>query len=577
MRVWADLFDNQGAYQVTLNGVPIAGPVRGMQNISYTPRGARLNAAGELSFSLPLSTRRATAINEGTFIRLWEDGRDQGLFIVGEGSESDDGTLATFRCSDLLEELRWSLLSGYANNSALPVDRTAAEIVGLAQDYALLQATGIYWNLVPIAGTAGFFMGTSYVVEASSTLAALVDLCQQTGYGFRLHATLERMIEFGDLRGDSGLRLQRAGGDASRTPPAYLRPLTGLSPQRDPQSITTLVVPETQGVDGASLRDIWVESGNTVVAGTNGNWHLTGPVTDSWYDPAFPLMRRPRPDLKAGDGQDGWTYFVANQGALASLRNRWQSQAFSEIRPASAFISDRRSAAAAVYRACISYLQVRAAAHRVLDVTTVAVGDNRGIAGKDVQVIDHHAVDGVVTRDINEYRTIIDVARSIDDNGLGTDHWTVDNVGRPIRGDRHVIGDTWRQMVSLAKNPRPVIMTQTRTYASHVPQGQSMTFTIPADPNQRRTQVLVHIMPGKDEAGSSPDLVLFSAGRYQYWGADYFTGNGDQPFDADISFIPGNAPQPLGLDSLHDLACAVAVNAPGNITATVSIAYSGLR
>jgi hypothetical protein len=576
MRVWADLFNNQGQYQTTINGVPIAGPLRGMRDIAYTPRGARLNAAGELSFAIPLATRRATAINEGTFIRLWEDGRDQGLFIVGEGSESDDSTLATFRCSDLLEELRWSLLTGYANNGALPVDRTAADIVRLAQDYALLPTVSD-WSLVPIAGTAGFYLGTSYVVEASSTLAALVDLCQQTGYGFRLQGTTDRVIEFGDLRGDSGLRLQRAGGDASRQPPAYLRPITALAPQRDPQSITTLVVPETQGVDGASLRDVWNETGNTLVAGTDGNWHLTGPITDGWYDPTFPLMRRPRPDLKASDGQDGWTYFVANQGALATLRNRWQSQSFSEIRPASAFISDRRAAAAAVYRACVAYLQVHAEAHRVLDITTVAAGDNRGIAGKDVQVIDHHLVDGVVTRDINEFRTIVDVTRSVDATGLGTDHWTVDNVGRPIRGDRHVIGDTWRQMVALAKNPRPVIYTHTRTYASHVPRGQSMSFTIPADPNQRRTQVLVHLMPGKDDAGSSPDLVLFFAGGYSYQSDSYQTGNGDQPADFDISFVPGNAPAPLGLDSLHDLACSVAVGAPGNITATVTIAYSGLR
>jgi hypothetical protein len=576
MRVWLDLFDNHGAIQATLNGVPIAGPVRGIRDIAWTPRGARLNAAGELTFSLALATRRATAIDEGTFIRLWQDGLDQGLFIVGENSESDDGTVATFRCSDLLEELRWSLLTGYANNPALPVNVTAADIIHLASDYSRLPSA-TYWDTVAIAGTAGFYLGTSYVVETSSTLAALVDLCQQTGYGFRLSATADRIVEFGDLRGDSGLRLQRAGGDASRVPPAYLRPITALAPQRDPQSITTLVVPETQGVDGASLRDIWNETGNAIVAGTDGNWHLTGPITDSWYDPTFPLIRRPRPDLKTGDGQDGWTYFVANSGVLAALRNRWQSQTFSEIRPASAFISDRRAAAAAVYRACVSYLQVRAAAHRVLDVTTVAVGDNRGIAGKDVQVIDQQAIAGVLSRDINEFRTVVDVTRSVDDTGLGTDHWTVDNVGRPIRGDRHVIGDTWRQMVSLAKNPRPVIYTHTRTFASHVRQGQSMTFTIPADPNQRRTQVLVHIMPGKDEAGSSPDLVLFFAGGYHYYGADYFTGNGDQPFDADISFIPGNAPAPLGLDSLHDLACSVAVGAPGNITATVSIAYSGLR
>jgi hypothetical protein len=577
MRVWLDLFDNQGAYQATLNGVPIAGPVRGIQSVSYTPRGARLNAAGELSFSLPLSTRRATAINEGTFIRLWEDGRDQGLFIVGEGSESEDGTLATFRCSDLLEELRWSLLTGYVNSPALPLNYTATAIIALARDYALLQATGVYWTLVPITGSAGFYLGTSYVVEAASTLSALVDLCQQTGYGFRLQGTKDRVIEFGDLRGDSGLRLQRAGGDAARTPPDYLRPITGLAPQRDPQSITTLVVPETQGVDGATLRDIWNDTGSTILAGTEGNWHRTGPITDPWYDPTFPLLRRPRPDQKSTDGQDGWTYFVANSGALATLRNRWQSQAFSEIRPASVFVSDRRAAAAAVYRACVSYLQVRAAAHRVLAVTTVAVGDNRGIAGKDVQVIDHHAVDGVVSRDINEFRTVVDVTRSIDENGIGTDQWTVDNVGRPIRGDRHVISDTWRQMVSMAKNPRPVIYTHTRTYASHVPHGQSMTFTIPADPNQRRTQVLVHIMPGKDDAGSAPDFVLFGAGGYLYVGPDFYSGTGQEPFDADISYVPGNAPQPLGLDSQHDLACSVAVWQPGNITATVTISYSGLR
>jgi hypothetical protein len=104
-----------------------------------------------------------------------------------------------------------------------------------------------------------------------------------------------------------------------------------------------------------------------------------------------------------------------------------------------------------------------------------------------------------------------------------------------------------------------------------------MSFTIPADPNQRRTQVLVHLMPGKDDAGSSPDLVLFFAGGYSYQSDSYQTGNGDQPADFDISFVPGNAPAPLGLDSLHDLACSVAVGAPGNITATVTIAYSGLR
>jgi hypothetical protein len=104
-----------------------------------------------------------------------------------------------------------------------------------------------------------------------------------------------------------------------------------------------------------------------------------------------------------------------------------------------------------------------------------------------------------------------------------------------------------------------------------------MTFTIPADPNQRRTQVLVHIMPGKDEAGSAPDLVLFFAGGHMYISDSYASGNGDQPFDVDISYVPRNAPTPLGLDSLHDLACSVAVNAPGNITATVTINYSGLR
>lgn len=575
MRVWADLFDNHGDYQSTLNGVPIAGPVRGMTNITYSPRGARLNATGELTLSLPLATRRATAINEGTFIRLWEvdEGgsakRDQGLFIVGENSETDDGTVATFRCSDLMEELRWSLLSGYANNPALPVWSTAGEIVSLVRDYSHAWVPG-YWGLIAVPGSAGFYTGTAYNVEAASTLAALTDLSTQTGYGFRLKADRDRTVEFGDLRGDSGIRLQRAGGDASKTPPGYLRPITALVPKRDPQSIITVIVPQAQGADGANLRDIWNEAGNTSHNNTDGNWHLTGLITDSWYDPSYPLIRRPRPDLKSGDGQDGWTYFVVNQTAAAAKRERWQSQAFGEIRPASQFPSDRRAAAAAVYRACVSFLQEHAEAHRVLDITTTAVGDNRGIAGMDVQVIDP-------TRAINEFRTIVDVVRSVDDKGDATDRWVVDNIGRPLRTDRQVVGDTWRQMVSLVTNPRPTIQTRTLTYSGHVSRLQSFLFTIPAAPSERRTQVLVHIAPGKDEAGSTPDRVLLLAGGNVYVSDSYTTGNGDQPFDVDLSYAQGSTTELLGLDAQHDLPVEVPVGAAGFITATVSISYSGMR
>lgn len=590
MRVWADLFDIHGQYQTTLNGAAIAGPVKGMRTISYTPRGARLNAAGELTFSLLLATRRSVAINEGTFIRLWEsetagEQRDQGLFIVGEGSETDDGTVATFRCSDLLEELRWSLLSGYANDSTLGVDENVNTIIGLVADYTHSPVfSAPYWRMIGVPGSVGFYSGTSIVVEANSTLASLIDLTNQTGYGFRLNATQDRLLEFGDLRGATGIRLQRAAGDASKDTPAYIRPLTSLVPKRDPQSIITVITPQSQGVDGASLRDIWNETGEQLFPTTNTQWHVSGPITDPWYDAQVPLMRRRRPDFKATDGQDGWTYFVVNIAARNTYRERWQSQTFGEIRPASAFFSDRRAAAAALYRACVTYLQQHAAVHRLLDVTTIAVGDNRGLAGKDVQVIDHHETDGIVTRDINEFRTVVDCVRSIDDTGLGTDQWTVDNIGRRIRDDRTVISDTWRQMVSLATNPRPVIYSNAMIFSGHVERQQSLHFTVPANPLQRRTQVIAHVAPGKDEAGSTPTLIALIAGGY------YFGVNGTQTndaFDADITYtngdpavagqVPAIVGDPLGIDSTRDLVCAVPVDAPGFISVSITTFYTVLR
>jgi hypothetical protein len=576
MLVWLDLFDNHGEYQQTLNGVSIAGPVRGIRDVSWTPRGARLNLAGELTFSLALATRRATAINEGTFLRLWQDGIDQGLFIVGDDSETDDGTVATFRCSDLMDELRWSLLTGYANDPAVGIDENVNTIIGQVQDYSHTLSSG-YWSMIGVPGTVGFYSGTSFLVEADSTLGALSNLSTQTGYGFRLHRLTDRVLDFGDLRGDSGIRLQRAAGNASASPPAYIRPITELVPKRDAQSIVTIVAPQAQGADGANLRDLWNETGEQIVPNTNTQWHVTGAITDPWYDPEFPLTRRRRPDFKATDGQDGWTYFVVNTAARVTQRERWQSQVFGDIRPATAFFSDRRFAAAALYRACVAFLQARADAHRILDVTTTAIGDNRGLAGADVQVVDFR-------RAINELRTVIDVTRSVSNDGIGTDRWLVDNIGRPARGDRVIVGDTWRQMVALATNPRPIVYSRVLTYAGHVPRGQSLPFTIPALTFEHRVAVFAHIAPGKDEAGSTPDTIALIAGGY------YFGVNGTQTndaFDADISYtngdpavagqVPAVVGQPLGVDSLHDLVCTVPVDAPGNITATITIHYTGSR
>jgi hypothetical protein len=573
MLVWLDLFDNHGEYQQTLNGVPIAGPVRGIRDLSWTPRGARLNLAGELAFSLLLATRRATAINEGTFLRLWQDGSDQGLFIVGDDSETDDGTVATFRCSDLMDELRWSLLTGYANDPALGMDAAARGIINGVHDYSHPWPTG-YWSLNAVPGSAGFYTGTSFVIEADSSLGAFTNLSSQTGYGFRLNATADRVIDFGDLRFDSGIRLQRAAGNASAQPPASIRPIVELVPKRDAQSISTIVVPQSQGVDGANLRDIWNEVGNTEVPATDANWHLTGPISDSWYDPAFPLIRRPRPDLKNTDGQDGWTYFVVNTAARVTQRERWQSQVFSDIRPASPFFSDRRFAAAALYRACVAFLQARADAHRILDVTTTAIGDNRGLAGADVQVVDFR-------RAINELRTVIDVTRSVSNDGIGTDRWTVDNIGRPLRGDRVIISETWRQLVALATNPRPLTYTRVLTFSGHVPLSQSFHFIVPARAFEQRTQVIAHVAPGADDTGSTPDYLYLFAGGYQ------FGSQGNEAFDADISYtnglsvagsgLPDVVGDPLGIDSLHDLICEVPVFHPGIITVTVSISYGALR
>jgi hypothetical protein len=577
MLVWIDLFDNHGEYQSTLNGVPIAGPVRGITDISWTPRGARLNMAGELTFSLALATRRATAINEGTFIRLWQDGIDQGLFIVGENSESDDGTVATFRCSDLMDELRWALITGYANDPAVGMDAAASRVIYLAIDHSHTWPTG-YWSLIAVPGATGFYTGTSFVVEADSALGALTNLSSQTGYGFRLNATADRVIDFGDLREDSGIRLQRGTGNASASPLTLLRPIIDLVPTRDAQSIVTIVAPQSQGVDGANLRDIWNPTG----AGSwfeiaSGDWFITGPILDPWYHPEFPLIRRLRPDGKLSDGQDGWTYFVVNGQERVAKRERWQTQVFGDIRPASAFFSDRRFAAAALYRACVAFLQARADAHRSLDVTTTAISDNRGLAGTDVQVVDFR-------RAINEFRTVVDVTRSVSNDGIGTDRWTLDNIGRLRRDDRVIISETWRQMVALATNPRPAITTRTITISGHVPALGSLHFTIPANPIEVRTQVLAHVAPSADASGSTPDAIAMIAGGY-YFGVN--RTQTDAAFDADITYTNGDpgGPNPgpavigapLAIDSLHDLAGEVPVGKQGTITVTITISYRALR
>lgn len=190
-----NILDGFGNRVGTVGGVSVSGPARGVAKLVYDPRGSVLSASGQASFEVPMTIRRNLALGPGASVEVVDTALGVvGTYLVTEKSESvaNSGHTATFVCPDLLEELRWQIVAGFAADSghtnsspADPIPTHNAETVANCAQRIVAQAAETAWAAsVGIAGS----MTETFAADGTSVQETVAAFAKKRYAYYRLGA-----------------------------------------------------------------------------------------------------------------------------------------------------------------------------------------------------------------------------------------------------------------------------------------------------------------------------------------------------------------------------------------------------
>jgi len=424
MSLELQIYDSYGRPGGVISGQRVTGPLKGYSGLSYTPRGACFNKPGECHFSLPMTIRNNYPLDVGAMVYVKDTTYgEQGLFVVGDKSESisADGHTAAFSCVDLVEELRWPDVPGFASiETGETLSRVFQRLLNIQDETPWLA------SLPPALDVTLF--DNRFTCDGITVQQAVAGLAAQWFLKWRRGAG--RTIEFDTFGKDTGIRLVKPSMRPSAMSRPNIRPMlpNGINPVNDAAGIVNCLVPLGAG-DGwaqVSLRDLYNPVGETAVPGTT--WYKSGPPVAVWtgYDAAYPIYKRFRYD----GGNDGFQYFLIDQTSITNYRKRF-ARMHTDIGVISGNPLDLAAAAATVWQLGVARLKLFSVKHQSLTVLTVGRGNNVGIGGDLVRVECKEVTNGVTTLDVNGLFVVVDCVRSVSDStGAYEDRFDVSSIGR---------------------------------------------------------------------------------------------------------------------------------------------------
>ena len=435
-----------------------AGDIQGdgpLTSVTSMPTTESLDKVGEATFSFPASDERGALITNGSRFDLWAPKNGQttylGRYIHSRETIDPDGMIRTIRCHSIMRELGWqpALMRRYYTNQ--PVEDVVDGLVTLTDG----------WTTQVDAGIGN----TTLTIEGGSVHAAVDILRDRWGQHFRIYSPTPdiKRLDFGVFGADSGIRIIRAKGQVMGDMAVHkniaIIPEGGLRVEEDSDEIWNSLI---------------------VLGAGNGTAQLTmETATLGAYT------------LQSGLNPDGSSYwYIQDAASVATYGARWQTLAFTGIRPVSNTDADIENAANALKLSAEAYMARHVAKNRTLSVSVVGlrqdlrVGDTvkltyRGVAlkrdGSDYVYLDE---------DDDFYVMDIATNRAVSENGYEeTVNLTVSTVADRRTSDTDIMVNVIKDMEALKLHPvpgpaRPTIGPYTRDIDST----HSAKFTVSIGP-----------------------------------------------------------------------------------------------
>ncbi|MCA1667399.1 MAG: hypothetical protein LC793_08385 [Thermomicrobia bacterium] len=228
---------------------------------------------------------------------------------------------------------------------------------------------------------------------------------------------------------------------------------------------------------------------------------LYGNTSFAGYDPAHPVMQRPRQD---GGGFDGYDYYLRDNASIAAHGTVWGRVQKSDVGPVvspSGGVSrvDEQAAAVALYTIGLAALKVSKDPITQLQFTSPGVGDIRNIGGMTVHVQYHdyafdvqNQVYTIVNIDADYWVT--EVVRNVRDDDTVEDTFTFSTNGQTVAGSSATLIGGLDGIAALHAATGTYPMAKPIPKSQNIGPGADMVLTIPADNSQvRRHWALVNL------------------------------------------------------------------------------------